>query len=154
MYKISKAMSAFEQEYQREPSEEELAEILDLSKTEVAALMTSNSRHMSMDEPMKTDSDSGTLLDIIKDVDASNTEKTIMTESLKLEISRVLSVLPPRDCEIVSYYYGLRGETGLTLEEIGKIFGLTRERVRQIKERSLRRLRKASNSQALKWYLG
>lgn len=154
MYKISKAMSDFEQEFQREPSEEELAEILNLTKTEVAALINSNSRHVSMDEPMKTDEESGTLLDVIKDIDASNTEKNIMTESLKKEITRVLSVLPPRDSEIISYYYGLRGETGLTLEEIGKIYDLTRERVRQIKERSLRRLRKASNSQTLKWYLG
>ena len=154
IYKISKAMSDFEQEYQREPSEEELAEILNLTKLEVAALMNTNSRHVSIDEPMKTNDESGTLLDVIKDIDASNTEKNIITASLKKEITRVLSVLPPRDSEIISYYYGLRGETSLTLEEIGKMYNLTRERIRQIKERSLRRLRKVSNSQTLKWYLG
>lgn len=152
--KITQAMSAFEQEFQREPTHEELEDLLEISSKEIEELIKGASRHISMDAPMGEDGDSGSLYDVLVDDDASDTERRMMKESLKKEINKVLSMLPKRDAEIVMYYYGLKGEGYMTLEEIGKIFDLTRERVRQIKERALRRLRKTTNSRSLKHYLG
>lgn len=152
--KITQAMSAFEQEFQREPTHEELEDILDISSKEIDDLIKSATRHLSMDAPMGEDGDSGSLYDVLVDSDASETEKKLMKESLKKEINKVLAILPARDADIVCYYYGLKGEGYMTLEEIGNMFGLTRERVRQIKERALRRLRKTTNSKSLKYYLG
>ncbi len=152
--KITQAMNAFEQEFQREPTHQELEELLDISSKEIEDLIKGASRHVSMDAPMGQEGDSGSLYDVLVDDDASDTERQMMKESLKKEINKVLSMLPKRDAEIVMYYYGLKGEGYMTLEEIGKIFDLTRERVRQIKERALRRLRKTTNSRSLKHYLG
>lgn len=152
--KITQAMAAFEQEYQREPTHDELETILEISSKEIDDLMKSATRHISMDAPMGEDGDAGNLYDVLIDNDASDTEKKMMKESLKKEIKKILAILPTRDAEIVCYYYGLKGEGYMTLEEIGKMFNLTRERVRQIKERALRRLRKTTNSKSLKFYLG
>ncbi len=152
--KITQAMAIFEQEYQREPTHEELEDILQISSKEIDDLLKSATRHVSMDAPMGEEGDSGSLYDVLVDGDSSETEKKLMKESLKREINKVLAILPARDADIVCYYYGLKGEGYMTLEEIGKMFGLTRERVRQIKERALRRLRKTTNSKSLKSYLG
>lgn len=152
--KITQAMNAFEQEFQREPTHEELEDLLEISSKEIEDLIKGASRHVSMDAPMGQEGDSGSLYDVLIDDDASDTERRMMKESLKKEINKVLAMLPKRDAEIVCYYYGLKGEGYMTLEEIGKIFDLTRERVRQIKERALRRLRKTTNSRSLKHYLG
>ncbi|CAN5379922.1 sigma-70 family RNA polymerase sigma factor [soil metagenome] len=152
--KITAAMSIFEQEFQREPTHEELEDLLEISSKEIEELIKGASRHISMDAPMGEEGDSGSLYDVLVDDDASDTERRMMKESLKKEINKVLAMLPKRDAEIVMYYYGLKGEGYMTLEEIGKIFDLTRERVRQIKERALRRLRKTTNSRSLKHYLG
>lgn len=152
--KITQAMSTFEQEFQREPTHEELEDLLEISSKEIEDLIKGASRHISMDAPMGSDDDGGSLYDVLVDDDASDTERKLMKESLKKEINKVLAILPKRDAEIVCYYYGLKGEGYMTLEEIGKIFSLTRERVRQIKERALRRLRKTTNSRSLKHYLG
>lgn len=152
--KINQAMNAFEQEFQREPTHEELEAILDISSKEIEELIKSASRHLSMDAPMGSDEDGGNLYDVLVDSDATETEKEMMKESLKKEINKVLAILPARDADIVCYYYGLKGEGYMTLEEIGNMFDLTRERVRQIKERALRRLRKTTNSKSLKHYLG
>lgn len=152
--KITQAMSIFEQEFQREPTHEELEDLLEISSKEIEDLIKGASRHISMDAPMGEEGDSGSLYDVLINDDASDTERNMMKESLKKEINKVLAILPKRDAEIICYYYGLKGEGYMTLEEIGKIFNLTRERVRQIKERGLRRLRKTTNSRSLKHYLG
>lgn len=152
--KITQAMSTFEQEFQREPTHEELEDLLEISSKEIEELIKGASRHISMDAPMGEDGDSGSLYDVLIDDDASDTERRMMKESLKKEINKVLAILPKRDADIICYYYGIKGEGYMTLEEIGKIFNLTRERVRQIKERGLRRLRKTTNSRSLKHYLG
>jgi RNA polymerase primary sigma factor len=153
--KIMQTMQMFEQEFQREPTNDELEDILKINKKEIEELMNGAMKHVSMDAPLGTDEeDGGTLYDVIHDDDVSGTEKRIVDESLKNEIKKAMRILPSRDAEIISYYYGLKGEGYMTLEEIGSIFDLTRERVRQIKERSIRRLKKATNSVVLKTYLG
>jgi RNA polymerase primary sigma factor len=153
--KIMQTMQMFEQEFQREPTNDELEDILKINKKEIEELINGAMKHVSMDAPLGTDEeDGGTLYDVIHDDDVSGTEKRIVDESLKNEIKKAMRILPSRDAEIISYYYGLKGEGYMTLEEIGSIFDLTRERVRQIKERSIRRLKKATNSVVLKTYLG
>ncbi|GIV34581.1 MAG: RNA polymerase sigma factor RpoD [Chitinophagales bacterium] len=155
--KITRAMYEFEQKYQREPTNEELEEILKINKKEIDDIIRSAHKHVSMDAPFSGSSneeEESSLYDVIEGENPSDTQKEMMKESLKAEIRKALSVLPKRDAEIVSCYFGLRGEVHMTLEEIGKKFDLTRERVRQIKERSLRRLRKTTTSKALRTYLG
>ncbi len=151
--KIMQTMQLFEQEFQREPTNEELEKILNINKNEIDDLIKTASRHISMDAPFNDDEESGTMYDTIEDVDVSGTDKKMIDESLQKEIKRALRVLPARDAEILCYYFGLKGEGYMTLEEIGGMFNLTRERVRQIKERSLRRLTKATGSRELKSYL-
>ncbi len=153
--RITRTMYEFEQKYQREPTNEELEEILKINKKEIDDIIRSAHKHVSMDAPFSgNDEDESSLYDVIQDEDASGSQKEMMKASLKAEIKKALAVLPKRDAEIVSCYFGLRGEIHMTLEEIGKKFDLTRERVRQIKERSLRRLRKTTTSKSLKSYLG
>ena len=151
--KISAAMSSFEQEFQREPTHEELEEILNISCKEIEVLIKSSTRHVSMDAPINDDGE-GSLYDVMIDNNLSEAEKAILKDSLTKEIRQVMSVLPQRDADIISYYFGLKGEGYMTLEEIGTMFNLTRERVRQIKERALRRLRKTSSTKTLRSYLG
>ncbi|MDX2003351.1 MAG: RNA polymerase sigma factor RpoD/SigA [Chitinophagales bacterium] len=151
--KINQTMAAFEQEFQREPTHEELEEILDINSKEIEDLIKSATRHVSMDAPFNEEGE-GSLYDVLIDESESDTEKAMMKDSLTKEINSVMAVLPTRDAEIISYYFGLKGEGYMTLEEIGQMFSLTRERVRQIKERALRRLRKTSGSNSLKHYLG
>lgn len=153
--KITRTMYEFEQKYQREPSNEELEDILKINKREIDEIIRGAHKHVSMDAPFASDDeDQSSLYDVIQDEDASGSDKQMVKESLKVEIKKALNVLPKRDAEIVSCYFGLKGEVHMTLEEIGKRFDLTRERVRQIKERSLRRLRKTTTSKSLKTYLG
>lgn len=151
--KVSKAMTDFEQQYQREPTNEELEEILDIDKDEINEVVKSALKHQSTDAPMTDEEESGTLLDVLSQGENSQAEQEMLDDSLKQEIKRVLTILPSRDADIIKIYFGLDGGVGLTLEEIGDQFGLTRERVRQIKERSLRRLRRATSSKSLKSYL-
>ncbi len=150
--KVGKAFTQLEQEFEREPSADELAELLDVTSNEIRDLMKGNTRHVSVDAPVSEGED-GTLLDLMMDSTDSGPDKELMKESLRKEIKRILSILPMRDSQILNCYFGLNGEQCLTLEEIGLKFGLTRERVRQIKERAIRRLRKASSSRTLKVYL-
>ncbi len=151
--KVSKAMTDFEQQYQREPTNEELEEILDIDKEEINEVVKSALKHQSTDAPMSSEEESGTLLDVLAQDEENQVEQDMLDDSLKKEIKRVLTILPSRDADIIKTYFGLDGGVGLTLEEIGDQFGLTRERVRQIKERSLRRLRRATSSKSLKSYL-
>lgn len=151
--KISKAFSQLEQEFEREPTAEELAQVLDMTATDVEDTMKVSGRHVSMDAPF-TDGDENSLLDVLQDEDQIQPDNGLMSESLRREVERALTTLTNREADVLRYYFGLGGITPLSLEEIGHEFGLTRERVRQIKEKSIRRLRSTSRSKALKVYLG
>lgn len=153
MNKIGKAFSALEQEFEREPSPEEIAEQLALSDFEVSDTIQRSGKHLSLDAPF-SEEEENRLLDIIENQEQPAPDNTLINESLRIELDRALSTLTPREAEVVKLYFGLDLETPLTLEEIGEKFNLTRERVRQIKEKALRRLRHASRSKPLRSYLG
>ena len=149
--KANKAYMAFEQEHEREPSTEELSEILDMSQTEVNNIFQSNTRHTSLDAPINQAEDVA-MGDLLQGSD--ETDEGIMQDSLRDEIRRILKSLSPREAEIVNAYFGLEREDGISIEQIGKKYDLTKERIRQIKERAIKRLQKARYSNALKAYLG
>src|SRR5919202_1735281 len=149
--KANKAYIAFEQEHEREPSTEELAEILDMSETEITNIFTSNTRHTSLDAPVHEAEDVA-MGDLLEGSD--DTDDDVMKDSLRNEIRRVLKSLSPREAEIVNAYFGLDGENGTTIEQIGQKYDLTKERIRQIKERAIKRLQKARYSSELKVYWG
>ncbi len=153
--KVNEAYIAFIQNFEREPTDEELAEILEMSPREVQTMMRSTLRHVSFDAPIaNSDDGDATMLDVFTPEDTTEPDLDLMNESLKEEVAQGLSILSPREVEVIASYYGLNGYKALTLEEIGEQYGLTRERVRQIKERAIRRLRKAYNRNALRSYLG
>ena len=149
--KANKAYMAFEQEHEREPSTEELAELLEMSETEINNIFQSNTRHSSLDAPVHEAEDVA-MGDLLEGGD--DTDDDVMKDSLRAEIRRVLKSLSPREAEIVNAYFGLDGENGVTIEQIGMKYDLTKERIRQIKERAIKRLQKARYSNALKAYLG
>lgn len=149
--KANKAYIAFEQENEREPSTEELAEMLEMNETDVNSIFQSNSRHMSLDAPVHEAEDVA-MGDLMQGDDV--TDDDVMRDSLREEIRRVLKSLSPRESEIVNAYFGLEGENGTSIEQIGQKYDLTKERIRQIKERAIKRLQKARFSSALKTYLG
>jgi RNA polymerase primary sigma factor len=151
--KIGKAFSTLEQEFEREPSASELAEELDMSLFEVADTLKISGRHVSMDAPFVQGEDSR-LLDVIQDERTPMPDHELMRESLSKEVERALNTLTEREAEVIRLYFGLGREHSLTLEEIGEKFQLTRERVRQIKEKAIRRLRHATRSKHLRSYLG
>ena len=151
--KISKTFSMLEQKYEREPSPDELAEVLDVSTSEVVDTMKISGRHVSMDAPFIQGEDNR-LLDVLENDNEETPDFGLMTDSLRREVQRALSTLTQREADVISFYFGLNGEHAMTLEEIGDRFNLTRERVRQIKEKAIRRLRHTSRSRALKPYLG
>jgi len=153
MNKIGKAFSALEQEFEREPSPEEIAQILELSDFEVSDTIQKSGKHLSLDAPF-SEEEENRLLDIIENREQPSPDNTLISESLRIELDRALSTLSSREAEVVKLYFGLDLETPLTLEEIGEKFELTRERVRQIKEKALRRLRHTSRSKPLRSYLG
>ncbi len=150
--KINKAFSKFEQEFERTPSPEELADILELPKEKVSDTLRVSGRHVSVDAPF-SDGEDNSLLDVLINNDSPNADRVLLNESLGKEIERSLSTLTERERDIVKYFFGI-GVQDMTLEEIGDRFGLTRERVRQIKEKAIRRLRHTSRSRLLKSYLG
>lgn len=151
--KIGKAYSNLEQEFEREPSASELATELEMDINEVADTLKISGRHVSMDAPFAQGEDNR-LLDVLANDQQPSPDYTLMSESLKNEIERALSTLTEREAEVIKLYFGLNKEHSLTLEEIGEKFNLTRERVRQIKEKAIRRLRHASRSKNLRAYLG
>ncbi|MCP3929269.1 MAG: RNA polymerase sigma factor RpoD/SigA [Bacteroidetes bacterium] len=152
--KVNEAFLAFVQEFEREPTHEELGELLDMTPKEVSNMLKGNGRHVSVDAPLTGEDGDSTMLDVIYSDEDLSPDENLMEQSLKEEVQQGLSILSPREVEVLSSYYGLNGYKSLTLEEIGELYGLTRERVRQIKERAIRRLRKAYNRNALKSYLG
>ncbi len=151
--KINKAFAKLEQEFEREPSEEEVAKALNLSEEKVSQTFFVSGKHVSVDAPF-SNGEEGTLLDVIQNIDAPRADLTLMNESLQREIERSLSTLTPKEKDVVRLFFGIGENHGLTLEEIGSKFNLTRERVRQIKEKAIRRLRHNSRSKLLKAYLG
>lgn len=150
--KVNKVFSDLEQKFQREPSSEELAEVLKISSAEVQESFRISGRHISMDAPFATGQESN-LLDILPNNDQARPDAGLMYDSLRKEIQRSLSTLTQRESEVIAYYFGLNDQKALTLEEIGYKFDLTRERVRQIKEKATRRLKHSSRSNTLKNFL-
>ena len=150
--KINKALQKFEQDNERMPSPDELAEILDIPRDKIADTLRVSGRHVSVDAPF-VDGEDNSLLDVLVNNDSPNADKGLVNESLNKEIERALSTLTERERDIVKDFFGI-GTQEMTLEEIGEKFGLTRERVRQIKEKAIRRLRHSNRSKLLKSYLG
>lgn len=155
-HKLTKTMQRFMQEFEREPSEEELAEILDMRLKDVKRLIEMSSRHLSMDAPLGGEAveDCQTMLDSLTCHREEIPETRMINESMHTELYDQLGRLSEREQVVIKAYFGLNGRQPMTLEEIGYICNLTRERVRQIKERAIRRLRKSSNQEALRAYLG
>jgi RNA polymerase primary sigma factor len=151
--KISKTFSELEQKFEREPSPEELAEVLEVTASEVVDTMKISGRHVSMDAPF-VQGEENSLLDVLENDGDDKPDDGLMNDSLRKEVQRALSTLTQREADVISLYFGLNGEHAMTLEEIGEKFNLTRERVRQIKEKAIRRLRHTSRSKTLKPYLG
>ena len=151
--RINKTFSKLEQEFEREPSPEEIADVLEIEKEKVTESQSISGRHVSVDAPFK-DGEDGTLLDVLSNSNSPNTDISLIHESLQREIDRSLSTLTERERDVIKDFFGIGIPHPLSLEEIGEKFGLTRERVRQIKEKGIRRLRHTSRSKLLKTYLG
>lgn len=149
--KINKALSQFEQKNERMPSPDELAEMLDIPREKIVDSLRVSGRHVSVDAPF-VEGEENSLLDVLPNTDSPNADRGLVNESLNKEIERSLSTLTERERDIVKYFFGI-GTQEMTLEEIGEYFGLTRERVRQIKEKAIRRLRHSARSKLLKSYL-
>jgi RNA polymerase primary sigma factor len=152
--RIQKAYSQLEQEFEREPSPEELAELLELEVEEISATLGIGARHISMDTPLSEGEDN-TLIDVLENPNAERAEENIEhKESLKQEIDRSLKTLTERQKEVICFFFGLGVDHPMSLEDIGARFNLTRERVRQIKDKAITKLKTNSRSKALRTYLG
>jgi RNA polymerase primary sigma factor len=151
--RVNKAFSQLEQDYERAPSDEELARVLEISEEEVRDTLKTSGRHVSMDAPLVQGEDNS-LIDVLSSEDTPNPDSGLMNESLRREIERALSTLTEREAEVIRLFFGLDSKHPLSLEEIAERFDLTRERVRQIKEKAIRRLKQTSRSNILKTYLG
>ncbi len=151
--KINKTYAFLEQAHERIPSAEEIAKELDMSVNDVKESMKNSGRHVSMDAPLVEGEDSN-LYDVLRSGESPNPDKDLLHESLRTEIERALETLTPREADVIRLYFGLGDQHPMTLEEIGETFDLTRERVRQIKEKAIRRLKHTSRSKILKTYLG
>lgn len=150
--KVNNTFSLLEQKYQREPTSEEIAEVLDMAPKDVKEALKISNRHVSMDAPLKPDEEN-TLYDILLSSDNASPDSQLLDDSLRKEIERSLSTLSPREADIIRLYYGLGGEPPYSLEEIGKLFNLTRERVRQIKEKAIKRLKHTYRSKILRNFI-
>ncbi len=151
--KINKAYAQLEQEHEREPSAREIAGVLEMGEDDVKESMRNAGRHVSMDAPLVEGEDSN-LYDVLRSDESPNPDEDLMNDSLRTEIERSLATLTEREADVIRLYFGLGGQHPMTLEEIGEKFDLTRERVRQIKEKAIRRLKHTSRSKILKTYLG
>ena len=152
LHKIGKVSSSLQQEFGREPSANEIAKKLSLTEGEVSDTLKISNSHLSLDAPFSISEDNS-LIDILEDEEQPSPDESLLSDSLRLEIEKALDTLSPREALVIDLYFGLNHQKPLTLEEIGARFSLTRERVRQIKEKAIRRLRHASRSKALRAYL-
>ncbi|MCF8369142.1 MAG: RNA polymerase sigma factor RpoD/SigA [Bacteroidales bacterium] len=151
--KINRAYAQLEQEYEREPNSKEIAEMLEVDEDEIKTSIRNNGRHISMDAPLITDEENS-LYDVISSENAPNPDKELIYDSLKIEIERAISTLTVREADVLRLYFGLNRRVPYSLDEIAEKYELSRERVRQIKERAIRRLKQTSRSNLLKAYLG
>ena len=151
--KINKAYAYLEQEHERPPSAAEISKHLEMSESDVKESMRNSGRHVSMDAPLVEGEDSN-LYDVLNSSDSPHPDEDLMMDSLRTEIERSLATLTPREGDVIRLYFGLGGQHPMTLEEIGEKFDLTRERVRQIKEKAIRRLKHTTKNRVLKSYLG
>ncbi|MFA7081535.1 MAG: RNA polymerase sigma factor RpoD/SigA [Bacteroidales bacterium] len=151
--KINKAYAKLEQEYERTPNPEEVALELDLTDQEVRESLRHSGKHLSMDAPLASDEDN-TMYDFMRSEETTTPEADLLYESLRIEINRAISTLTPKEADILKMFFGLEGYPPMTLDEIGEQFDLTRERVRQIKEKAIKRLQKPARKEILKSYLG
>ncbi|MCS6980047.1 MAG: RNA polymerase sigma factor RpoD/SigA [Flavobacteriales bacterium] len=151
--KLNKAFSKLEQEFEREPTEQELAQLMDLPEDKIKDSFLISGRHVSMDQPLVQGEDS-TMYDVMENRDSPKADEKLLKESLRQEIERSLHILSERERDIIKMYFGIGLNHGLTIDEIGEKFDLTRERVRQIKEKALKRLRQSPKSKILRNYLG
>ena len=152
--KINKTFAKLEQQLEREPIAEEISEIIDIMPADIRDIMRNQGRHMSMDAPLGTSEDGGSMYELLENKHEASPDNDLIIESLRSEINRALTALTSREADVVRLYYGLSGGHSHSLEEIGEKFELTRERVRQIKEKAVRRLKHASRSKFLMGYLG
>lgn len=152
--KINKTLSKMEQDLEREPSYDEMSELLDMLPKDIYETMRNNNRHLSMDAPLSSNEDGGNMYDLLRNDAAHSPDKALIGESLQMEIFRSLATLTEREADVIKLFFGLAGKHAHSLEEIGEKFDLTRERVRQIKEKAVRRLKHGSRSRLLKSYLG
>jgi RNA polymerase primary sigma factor len=153
MNKVRKAFSKLEQEYQREPSADEISEVIELTSNQVSDALRSGTKPVSVDAPFDTNEDSNTLLDVLENADFPSTDSMLINESLQEDINRSLSTLSKREGEVIKLFFGIGTKHSMSLEEIGAQLNLTRERVRQIKETAIRRLKHNSRNRLLKAYL-
>jgi RNA polymerase primary sigma factor len=151
--KINKTFAFLEQAHERPPSAEEIAKELDMTVEDVKQSLKNSGRHVSMDAPL-IDGEDSNLYDVLRSGESPNPDKELLHDSLRTEIERALETLTPREADVIRLYFGLAGQHSMTLEEIGETFDLTREHVRQIKEKAIRRLKHTSRSKILKTYLG
>ena len=151
--KINKTYASLEQKYEREPSADEIANVLEISANDVRESQRNSGRHISMDAPL-VDGEDSNLYDVIMSGESPNPDDSLINDSLRTEIERSLTTLTEREADVIRLYFGLGSKHAMTLEEIGEKFDLTRERVRQIKEKGIRRLKHTSRSRILKTYLG
>ncbi len=152
--KVNRSFSELEQKYQREPTNEELAEIMETTSKDINTILSHKSRKVSMDAPLGNDGDAGTLMDVMADPDATSPDATLIDTSLKVEIETALSVLSERESQVLSMYYGLSGGHALSLHDISDEFDLSTERVRQIKDKATKKLRGMRNLRRLKTFMG
>jgi len=151
--KINKAYSYLEQTHERPPSPEEIAKNLDLTVDDVKQSLKISGRHVSMDAPFK-EGETSNLYDVVQGQESPRPDASLMRDSLNLEVNRVLETLSEKEAEVIRYYFGISVKSPMSLQEIGDAFGLTRERVRQIREKGIRKLRHTSKNKVLKTYLG
>lgn len=151
--KVNRAFTELEQKFEREPSIDELAEVLELAPDDIKEALKSSNRHISMDAPISQDEES-TMYDVLLSNESPSPDRGLLNDSLRKEIERALATLTPREASIIRLYFGLNGKHPHTLEEIGEELDLTRERVRQIKEKAIKRLKQTTRSKVLKSYLG
>src|ERR1700758_400653 len=151
--KINKTYAKLEQQLEREPTADEIGVLMDMMPEDVFETMKNSGRHVSMDAPLSVNDEGGSMYDVMEEKDSLSPDKELLFESLRKEIERSLNTLTVREADVIRLYFGLNGQASLTLEEIGERFELTRERVRQIKEKAVRRLKHTSRSKLLKSYL-